>query len=116
MGAARKVPNPVFYPGRTAWGSVGECVHFGMVIPPPNEHAQGTHVYLSPRELREGLLAMGWPTQEHFDELKVAHDAAVAKLAAVEAERDEAVLKASELEAAIKYVKPKRGRPPKVKA
>lgn len=69
MGAVKKIPRPVFYPGRTVWGSVGECVDVGDVIP-GDGRMQGVRCYLSERETREILHAWGWPTPERYAELE----------------------------------------------
>ena len=63
MGAVRKIPRPALFPGKTVWGSVGECVHVG-------ENAEGINVYLSERESREVLAAWKWPRPEQYAKLE----------------------------------------------
>lgn len=63
MGVVKKVSIPTLYPARSVWGSTGECVDVGDVI--PGTAAQGgVRVYLSERESREVLIAWGWPLPE----------------------------------------------------
>jgi hypothetical protein len=62
MSVVKIVPRPVFYPGRTVWGSVGECAYVGT-------NADDIHVYLSEKESKEVLNAWKWPTPEKYAQL-----------------------------------------------
>jgi len=62
MGVVKKIPRPPFFPGKTVWGSVGECVHVGEIV-------EGVNVYLSERESREVLAAWKWPRPEEYEKL-----------------------------------------------
>jgi hypothetical protein len=63
VSAVKIVPRPVFYPGRTVWGKVGECAYLGAIM-------EDVHVYLSQQESREVLNAWKWPTPEKYAQLE----------------------------------------------
>lgn len=69
MGAVKKLDRPVFFPGLTAWrSSQGPVFDYGEIVPGDPEHGvQGYRLYLSERELREGVIAAGWPLPEKYE-------------------------------------------------
>jgi hypothetical protein len=107
VGVVKKIPRPLSYPGRTVWGSVGECVFVGDVVP-GNGNQPGIGVFLSERESREVLAAWGWPTPKQHESLleeKQALEAEVERLNGLCAELEATQIKVvpvSELEQSTK--------------
>lgn len=112
MGVVKKIPRPLSYPGRTVWGSVGECVFVGDVVP-GNGNQPGIGVFLSERESREVLAAWGWPTPKQHDTLleeKQALEAEVERLNGLCAELEATQIKVVPVSELAQIAKPRTAK------